>query len=369
MAKIKITHHFLAFFSASISAVCIMFMLVSTPQSVFPTPNLDIQNYNKVSKGMNSGIITVFGSSEMFLNYLTNLPSKFFKREYSEQVNQVPGVLIQASVIEARLLALLNEDSLENARVVVIVSPEWFIPKYENGTSVKFFKREFNQKYLYEYYFSTFVPTDKKNKLMKFFNSSHKHKSEEAIQSWIDQTYVKRYISLFDRQIIDAPKKYNYFKTVKNFNKQFNAGIELEKSYSNGNVYGISELPLIIRGHEVKKNKIPVKRPVVSNLGENKALEDFYQLMEVLTRFKIKPLIVIPDLNHHGYLNKHLLNPLVKRLEAEVHNRNFHLLKLWTNSITEYKQGIMTDVWHLGEAGWIRVNESIYDSFFLGRHE
>jgi D-alanine transfer protein len=87
-------------------------------------------------------------------------------------------------------------------------------------------------------------------------------------------------------------------------------------------------------------------------------------LIQYCKHAKLQPLFVMQTLNPYAYDSLQKLTPIVEKLNAMVVQNGFTLCNLWVDKKENYTKGTLTDVMHLGQLGWYKVDEAIYDYFF-----
>jgi poly-D-alanine transfer protein DltD len=80
---------------------------------------------------------------------------------------------------------------------------------------------------------------------------------------------------------------------------------------------------------------------------------------------------VILPLNPYYYANLDELDPVMQELAATVRKNGYSCLNFWATRSEEFEKGVLSDVMHLSDYGWYRVDRFIADTYNLQppRHE
>ncbi|MDG1347121.1 MAG: D-alanyl-lipoteichoic acid biosynthesis protein DltD, partial [Crocinitomicaceae bacterium] len=57
------------------------------------------------------------------------------------------------------------------------------------------------------------------------------------------------------------------------------------------------------------------------------------------------------------------MNPIIRSIINELENADFPYLNMFTSRKGDYQPGSLNDVMHLGDYGWLQVNEFIYNTY------
>lgn len=93
-------------------------------------------------------------------------------------------------------------------------------------------------------------------------------------------------------------------------------------------------------------------------------MSDFKFFLSVCKDLNVKPYIIMPPVNGWYYdylgLSKNRRDEYYNEIDRLSKEQNLDVLDLREY---EYKQGFLIDVMHLGEEGWLKVSEGIYNHF------
>jgi len=138
-----------------------------------------------------------------------------------------------------------------------------------------------------------------------------------------------------------------YTTAVKKFsNESSNNPYAIENSYYNEYMKG--------KGLRVLKS---------TDANNNMEFNDLKMLLLLLNKFHCKPLFVMQGLNPLVYQNLNELDPILKKVKEEILKNGFEFLDLHTSDASKYVRGILNDYQHMGEAGWYKVDEKMYNYF------
>lgn len=54
-------------------------------------------------------------------------------------------------------------------------------------------------------------------------------------------------------------------------------------------------------------------------------------------------------------------------IKSKVLEHNFEYLDMWSNKKEDYEIGTLTDIVHMGELGWVRINQAIINHFMKNK--
>ncbi len=333
-----------------------------------------LQKTVSLQSDLESGKIVLFGSSEL-VKYPDQrfLPQKFFNNELNIPLRVQGNEGHQTFVIMSQLAALDNETIRNNARVVVLLSPSWFTGSNENGLTMPkfleymysgmmnklYFESETDDKY--RYLISDYI---KENvSLIKDPSFIYKYPLNVLEKDYLNNEIKKFIIQNFDYKNIKV-ETLNYVKPKLDYDKLRIEAKNIEISSSN-NSFGINnEYYSKYIEPEIAKNNFPFSIIIPSELDKNEEFQDFLVLLDFLDKYKIKPLFIMQDLNPYVFAgNREEANELMAIIKSKVLEHNFEYMDMWTYKKEDYEMNTLTDIVHLDELGWIKVNQKIIDYF------
>lgn len=333
-----------------------------------------LQKTVSLQTDLESGKIVLFGSSEL-VKYPNQrfLPQKFFNNELNIPLRVQGNEGHQTFVIMSQLAALDNETIRNNARVVVLLSPSWFTGSNENGLTMPkfleymysgmmnklYFESETDDKY--KYLISDYI---KENvSLIKEPSFIYKYPLNVLEKDYLNNEIKKFIIQNFDYKNVKI-ETLNYVKPKLDYDKLRAEAKNIEISSSNNN-FGINnEYYSKYIEPEIVKNNFPFSIIIPPELDKNQEFQDFLVLLDFLDNYKIKPLFIMQDLNPYVFAgNREEANELMAIIKSKVLEHNFEYMDMWTYKKEDFEMNSLTDIVHLDELGWIKVNQKIIDYF------
>ncbi|MEV9498842.1 D-alanyl-lipoteichoic acid biosynthesis protein DltD [Aliarcobacter butzleri] len=333
-----------------------------------------LQKTVSLQSDLESGKIVLFGSSEL-VKYPDQrfLPQKFFNNELNIPLRVQGNEGHQTFVIMSQLAALDNQIVRDNARIAVLLSPSWFTGSNENGLTIPKFLEYMYSGMMNKLYFES--ETDNKYKylisdyikenvsLIKDPSFIYKYPLNVLEKDYLNNEIKKFIIQNFDYKNIKV-ETLNYVKPKLDYDKLRIEAKNIEISSSN-NSFGINnEYYSKYIEPEIAKNNFPFTVVIPPKLDKNQEFQDFLVLLDFLDKYKIKPLFIMQDLNPYVFAgNREEANQLMAIIKSKVLEHNFEYMDMWTYKKEDYEMNSLTDIVHLDELGWIKVNQKIIDYF------
>ena len=333
-----------------------------------------LQKTVSLQSDLESGKIVLFGSSEL-VKYPNQrfLPQKFFNNELNIPLRVQGNEGHQTFVIMSQLAALDNQTIRNNARIAILLSPSWFTGSNENGLTMPkfleymysgmmnklYFESETDDKY--RYLISDYI---KENvSLIKDPSFIYKYPLNVLEKDYLNNEMKKFIIQNFDYKNIKV-ETLNYVKPKLDYDKLRAEAKNIEIPSSNNN-FGINnEYYLKFIEPEIAKNNFPFSIIIPPELDKNEEFQDFLVLLDFLDKYKIKPLFIMQDLNPYVFAgNREEANELMAIIKSKVLEHNFEYMDMWTYKKEDFEMNSLTDIVHLDELGWIKVNQKIIDYF------
>ncbi len=333
-----------------------------------------LQKTVSLQTDLESGKIVLFGSSEL-VKYPDQrfLPQKFFNNELNIPLRVQGNEGHQTFVIMSQLAALDNQTIRNNARIAILLSPSWFTGSNENGLTMPkfleymysgmmnklYFESETDDKY--KYLISDYI---KENvSLIKDPSFIYKYPLNVLEKDYLNNEMKKFIIQNFDYKNIKV-ETLNYVKPKLDYDKLRAEAKNIETPSSNNN-FGINnEYYLKYIEPEIAKNNFPFSIIIPPELDKNEEFQDFLVLLDFLDKYKIKPLFIMQDLNPYVFAgNREEANELMAIIKSKVLEHNFEYMDMWTYKKEDFEMNSLTDIVHLDELGWIKVNQKIIDYF------
>lgn len=362
----KSKHLYAILGSVCFAIMSLKFMLMNYPLVFDLGPILSGEKeFNHVQSGLESGVITVFTSSDLLLKNLKNTPTKFFLNTFGFQVNECYGRWVQSWGMEAKIVAHQTEKSIANAKMVLVITPEWFGDRYKGGNPLEYFFLNFGHRYMFEYLNNELTTANQKNKMERFVNEKSNFKFENKIQQLVDNYFLFPYIESNVTRAESSRNTLHYKFSKIDFTGLSVNAVKIEKLNKTNNPWEIndeyfsSRKKLMRPNGKIRQRKLFVEDSVKKDLERGR----FLSLLSTLRKFKHKPLIIVSDLNRFFHVDKYEMNSTVSWIEREAKKNGFGVLNLWSYSDKESQFGILSDLFHLGELGWVKVNQSIIQHF------
>lgn len=328
---------------------------------------------------LESGKIVVFGSSELVLYPNQKfLPQNYFNNELKLPLRAQGNEGQQTFVIMSQLAACDNEAAREHAKIVVLLSPSWFTGAYENGLTVPKFLEYMYSGMMNKLYFQSDAEDKYRNLISDYVQKNlslikdpsfiYKYPLDVLEKNYLDNEIKKILIQSFDNKDIN-PELIKYKNPKLDYDSLRAEANRVELSSTN-NIYGINnEYYTQNVAGQVKKGNFPFGIMILPDLNRNQEYQDFLVLLDLLKNYKNKPLFVMQDLHPYAFANnREDANKLMLTIKSKVLEHDFEYLDMWTYKKEDYVMGTLTDIVHMGELGWIKINQKIID-FFMNEKE
>lgn len=325
------------------------------------------------------GQLTLFGSSEFSDSPF--VPYNFFPDSTGKPVIGIGHAYHQHLSILIELLA--SNDFNEKSEIVIFLSPGWF----ENGKStntsafIEFARPNFLKKILhddnikdkYKKHIADYIYGNKSqftgsNKTFTDYINMYSPKSESMFGG-ID-AYAKNKFNL------DTIEKIVYLPELKNVSKKkwngkmeeiaVNLKQDFLKKCTNNDLFVYDDyFKKYLLNEDGSVRSVTLTAP---NISGNKELEDFKLLVQYIKERKMKASFVIIPFNPYYYTNTEVFNPMMNEITTTLDKNDIPTLNMYVDNASEYEPGILKDVMHLGDYGWMRVNQFI-DSLYYQTNE
>ncbi|MCT7911138.1 D-alanyl-lipoteichoic acid biosynthesis protein DltD [Arcobacter lacus] len=371
----KFFANILALFISAFIVIVGIFIFKDEILAYYTKPLQDtLQKTVSLQSDLESGKIVLFGSSEL-VKYPDQrfLPQKFFNNELNIPLRVQGNEGHQTFVIMSQLAALDNQVVRDNARIAVLLSPSWFTGSNENGLTIPkfleymysgmmnklYFESETDDKY--RYLISDYIKENAS--LIKNPSFIYKYPLNVLEKDYLNNEIKKFIIQNFDYKNIKV-ETLNYVKPKLDYDKLRVEAKNIEIPSSN-NSFGVNnEYYSKYIEPEIAKNNFPFSIIIPPELDKNQEFQDFLVLLDFLDKYKIKPLFIMQDLNPYVFAgNRENANELMATIKSKVLEHNFEYMDMWTYKKEDFEMNSLTDIVHLDELGWIKVNQKIIDYF------
>lgn len=320
----------------------------------------------------NKNSISVFGSSELttdtpyitynFLPDSLKIPCKAFGHAY-----------FQSFALYCQLLGM--KEYIRNSKICIILSPGWF---ESDGTNIEAFLEHVRPEFLKRIIWDSSISISQKKMIGNYLN---KHVDQidypsSEIEYFQLLASKKSFIQQFKlnhiRKNFIYNCKYHLEPTLKNKQvrnpKYVNwkrASVRTKLAFSENsksNPFFISDFYFKQHIKTIKNYEKKEYKPL--SLESNTELNDLLKLIRFLKEEKVKPVFIVQGLNPYAYSNLQRFNPILKVIKAECKKQGFPILDLFSDNKKNYEPGILNDVMHMGDYGWLKVNQFIKQSFY-----
>ena len=302
--------------------------------------------YHALKYALANGQIVLFGSSELSQYDSSFIPYNFFSESLGIPVYGFGHAGFQARAIETELLASVTQNAIDNGKIVILISPSWFIEG--TGTNESLWKKEILT--------TTMSSRIRENKFANgYFKQNIDFEKNDKYTDNLDRLIVKIIDTYFLWSMSFEKPKNEIFTDLKWSELKIDAQkIETSKST---NQFGINDeyFDEYIKSL-VGTEKFPLKIKGPPRVEDNKEVKDFESLLQILSKFKVRPIFIMLPLNKKAYSNTIELNPTISYLAEKIKKEGYPYLDMWSQP---FEPGVMTDVMHLGEYGLMLINEFI----------
>lgn len=309
--------------------------------------------------------LTVFGSSELIGSNL--VCHKFFRKELGLNVTSVGHAYNELFAIYCQLLRMYPY--LDSAEVSVILSPGWF--KDGKGTNSQAFVE--------------FVPPHFISHILKNGEIGARHKE------YISETFHNEYEFEIsgNRLEYEFLNTYHLFPFLKEFAQvlpekyQLNPSqdtisqplpeINWERYLCKSKEKSVSTLNDIFVDSSYYKqyllnSKGEYKRGIIRDIKikNNIELADLERVLSLLKEKKCKVSFIMQPLNSYYYENINDYSPIMDSIDILMKQFGFEnqYYNMFARTKEAYEPGILSDVMHFSDYGWMKVNKFLYEQHF-----
>ncbi len=327
---------------------------------------------NNLQSDLENGKIVLFGSSELLYTKQRFTPQNFFndlKIPFRVHGNQGH----QEFIIMSQLAAYDNQKIRDNARIVIVLSPNWF--NETTGSNISKFLEFMYTGMMNKLYFQSSVDDSYKQLIDDYvkknltfikeptyvYNETFEQLKEN--NSCLDKFVKKRVMDYIDYKNLNV-EKIVYSKPNLDWDS---LKIEAKNvsSPSTNNDFGISD-DIFLKYIEplIKKGEFPSTVTIPADIEVNQEYKDFLALLNLLKNYKIKPLFVMQDLHPSIFVkNRDVMNKFVTKIKSDVVSHGYGYYDMWSYDQKEFEVGTLFDTVHLNELGWVKVNQKIIEHF------
>ncbi|MEO8068512.1 MAG: D-alanyl-lipoteichoic acid biosynthesis protein DltD [Flavobacteriales bacterium] len=322
--------------------------------------------------------IVLLGSSELTSTDHPAKPVNFFNKELKVPLLALGHAGNQSLSMHAQLVAA--NVSLEHARLVILVSPSWFVDKSATeGTALAAFLEYQPSPSLYRIQQRIDQGDTLVGPVTRYLAE---HRDElGAAQPIIrlmtrDASVVDRARFCFSRPwtrfLVDETKAQMLRVPVlggtaqpwampmiapERWKELYQAGVQEHLAQCTNNKVFVTDTYYseYVHGGTRQLDTVPV---ILNN-----EFRDFAGLLNYVKASKGEPLFILQPLNPYVYTNLAAVDPTINAIRRELKAHDFDYLDLWVSDTTDFQPGTLTDVMHLGPLGWYRVDSAITAHF------
>lgn len=339
-------------------------------------PNMFQGKYLQGEMLKNSKYVPIYGSSD-FTRWDPFHPSNYFEINEAAFTPYLIGKGGTTSIIHC-LNFVTHADRLNNKKLVVIVSPQWFV---KHGTDEQHFSPNYSALQAYQLPFNKVVDEQIKRKLMKRLMDYEAVKNDKIIYELYD-AYLND--NKFKFQLFSVPaksylnvleKKDMYFTLIKDNQPNRHQSEEVkgktwEELRALADQYGEERTQnsrFYIEDSVYSRKKDYYLSMEGKNEGHSYAesleYEDFQMMLDILKESGAEPLFVIIPVNGYYYdftgFPKEGREGYYTRIKKQISDNGFTYADF---SDHEYDPYFMRDSIHIGWKGWVYLDEAM-DNF------
>ena len=318
----------------------------------------------------NPNYLTIFGSSELtnespyqsynFLPDSLNIPTVAFGHAFHQSFSMY-----------CELLAMKN--NIKNSKICIFISPGWFETE---GTNIESFLEFVRPNFLNsisrnnnvslddkiqigEYLSKNKLQIDKPSKSIQFFQKLNEFRNKYTLLEILSNTNINiknvNYITKIKKNKTKKLKNVNFELTRLKLQNKFiesNKSNDLYIDDAYFNQYLVDE-----------KGKYKPGKIEVLNLATNQEFKDLKLLISLLKRYHCKASFVIQPLNTYHYSGLENFRSIIDSTVDILNKNKFPFLNMFAFSKEEYQPGTLNDIMHVGDYGWMRINQFLYNTY------
>lgn len=312
--------------------------------------------------------ITIFGSSELgvfpyspyfFLPDSLHMPTVAFGHAHH-----------QSFAMFCELLAMQKQ--LKNTKICILISPGWFDTE---GTNIEAFLEFVRPNFLKSIIHNREISIESKLEIGKYISENISLiKAPSSSILYFENLYKKKSFSLLNEIIkkLNGGKEVIYtVSTAKNtlpraidvdwkksrsrIQREFIASVKTNKFYISDEYYTQFLLDKDKQYKSGTTNKF--------NVSTNRELADLKLLVELLKKQECDASFVIQPLNVYHFEGLENYNEIIKSIEKLISDYDYPCLNMFVTKKQDYEPGTLTDVMHLGDYGWMKINEFLVNTY------
>jgi D-alanine transfer protein len=319
--------------------------------------------------------LTIFGSSEF--SGSPYCPFNFFPDTLGIPAMGLGHAFHQSFSILSELLAA--DEYIENSKICIILSLGWFATEGTNTSAfIEFVRPNFLNNIIqnksinleYKKHIGAYVQNHQNEldgisnnmEILKDINTSesknpliyYKSKLRQYLKKIAQRETVKYSLTLGSLE----SKKWNgdFSSRATELQKDFESKITNNKLRVNDEYYTNH---ILDKDGKEKTGVIPD-----IDLKNNKELNDFFLLVKYLKSKNANCSFIIQPMNPYFYSNLENYDALIKVLTSKLDEHKIPYLNMHVKAKSKYEPGILNDVMHLGDYGWMKINSFLKKTYY-----
>lgn len=312
--------------------------------------------------------ITLFGSSELGVtsDYLSY---NFLSDSLGIRVDAFGHAFQQNFAVFCQLLAFKKE--LKDAKICFILSPGWF---EQEGTNIEAFLEFVRPNFLKRIAADQSIPLETKLEIGRYLHENYGaiENPGSTINYFVNLYRYKKMYGLNDffRDRYKEIQPVEYVLEANKKTERKNITIDWEKRVAEAESLFVASVHNSIFVNDsyfkeyVQKEDGSLHTGTFSELDikHNRELDDFMLLIDLVVASGCKPTFVIQGMNPYHYEHLDRFNPVLLEITQTLDRYKIPYLNLFTGKKADYQPGTLTDIMHMGDVSWLKVNE------FLVKH-
>lgn len=316
--------------------------------------------------------VTVFGSSELTTD-TPYIPNNFLPDSINISCRAFGHAYFQSFALYCQLLGM--KEYIRNSKICIIISPGWF---ESDGTNIEAFLEHVRPEFLKKIIWDSSISISQKKMIGNYLNKhwdqiDYPSSEIEYFQLLASRkSFIQQFKLNHIRKNFIYNCKYHLEPTLKSKHGIIPNNIDWKRAYvkvkstfsenSKSNRFFISDFYFNQHIKTIKNYEKKEYEPL--SLESNTELNDLLKLIRFLKEEKVKPVFIVQGLNPYCYNNLDKFNPILNVIKAECKKQGFPILDLFSDNKKNYEPGILNDVMHMGDYGWLKVNQFIKQSFY-----
>lgn len=316
----------------------------------------------------NKSVLTIFGSSELsdlkyssyfFLPDSLHMPTVAFGHAFHQNLS-----------ISCELLAMST--FAKRSKICIILSPGWFETE---GTNIEAFLEFVRPNFLRSIIHNDSIPIKFKLEIGRFLSENYRDIAtpSESI-NYLRDLYLCQNIPFFSEalkpskrgieairyevQTVSVPEhtisEIDWDLKGKQLQEAFIESIKTNTCYVNDDYFKT----YLLKNGVFKKSKISALKE-----EDNPEFKNFRMLVEILKMYDCDASFIIQPLNPYVYDDLNKFDKTISKIERVLKENNFSYLNLFVDNVSKYEPGILNDIMHPGDYGWMKINQFLYQKY------